>query len=139
MICMDNYIQEVKKYLTSAIEEKNLNFVGTLIYELIHYAIIIKQENLIFLSSIIKDSVIGYDMIINDYELPENIESQLLETFKSLLNRALDFLDKSELTQQDKIDIFNWSKNAKVQLEKDIYEIRAVKKYKRKSIEEFIQ
>lgn len=136
---MDNYIQEVKKYLKSAIEEKNLNFVGTLIYELIHYAIIIKQENLIFLSSIIKDSVIGYDMTINDYELPENIESQLLETFKSLLNRALDFLDKSELTQQDKIDIFNWSKNAKVQLEKDIYEIRAVKKYKRKSIEEFIQ
>ncbi len=139
MSIMNLYIENVIKRIKEGIDEKDLEFIANTLIDLIHYAIILKEDNLIFIASIMKDIVIDYSMILDEYILPEDFENRTIDKVMNFIEQPLNFLDKSDFTHDDIIWLFNWNKTIKNQIEKDMYLIRSKKKFKQKKINEFVE
>jgi len=136
---MNLYIENVIKRIKEGIDEKDLEFIANTLIDLIHYAIILKEDNLIFIASIMKDIVIDYSMILDEYILPEDFENRTIDKVMNFIEQPLNFLDKSDFTHDDIIWLFNWNKTIKNQIEKDMYLIRSKKDFKQKKISEFVE
>jgi len=139
MSIMNLYIENVIKRIKEGIDEKDLEFIANTLIDLIHYAIILKEDNLIFIASIMKDIVIDYSMILDEYILPEDFENRTIDKVMNFIEQPLNFLDKSDFTHDDIIWLFNWNKTIKNQIEKDMYLIRSKKDFKQKKISEFVE
>lgn len=136
---MDEYIKNIKKKLEDAITDKELDFIGSLLYDLTQYAIIMKNNNLIFITSIMKDVIYAYNIYVEDYDLPEDIENKIIKKAINFLKEALPFLNKTDFSHDEIISLFNWVRSIKSETEIDMREIRYKKEFQRKKITNFIE
>jgi len=136
---MNDYIINIKKNLEDAIDNRDLDFIGNLLYDLTQYAVIMKSNNLIFVSSIMKDVIVAYSIIVEDYVLPEKFQDVIIKKAIDFIKEGLPYLNKTDFSHDDIILLFNWVRSSKSETEIDMKEIRNKKEFQRKKINNFIE
>ena len=139
MRTMNDYIINIKKNLEDAIDNRDLDFIGNLLYDLTQYAVIMKSNNLIFVSSIMKDVIVAYSIIVEDYVLPEKFQDVIIKKAIDFIKEGLPYLNKTDFSHDDIILLFNWVRSSKSETEIDMKEIRNKKEFQRKKINNFIE
>lgn len=136
---MNEYIINIKKNLEDAIDNRDLDLIGNILYDLIQYAVIMKNNNLIFVSSIMKDVIIAYSIIVEEYVLPEKHHDVIIKKTMDFVKEGLPYLNKTDFSHDDIISVFNWVRSSKSETEIDMKEIRNKKEFQRKKINSFIE
>ncbi|HEC39346.1 hypothetical protein LCGC14_0757190 [marine sediment metagenome] len=136
---MNEYIINIKKNLEDAIDNRDLDLIGNILYDLIQYAVIMKSNNLIFVSSIMRDVIIAYSIIVEEYVLPEKRQDVIIKRAMGFIKEGLPYLNKTDFSNDDIISVFNWVRSSKSETEIDMKEIRNKKEFQRKKITNFIE
>ena len=136
---MNEYIKNVKKELENALNNKDLDYIGSLLYDLTQYAIIMKSNNIILISTTMRDVIYAYSIFVEDYILPEKFQDTIIIKAINFIKEGLSYLDKSDFNPDIIISLFNWIRTIKFETETDLKEIRNKKDFQKKKIENLIE
>ncbi len=139
MRIMNEYIKNVKKELENALNNKDLDYIGSLLYDLTQYAIIMKSNNIILISTTMRDVIYAYSIFVEDYILPEKFQDTIIIKAINFIKEGLSYLDKSDFNPDIIISLFNWIRTIKFETETDLKEIRNKKDFQKKKIENLIE
>ncbi len=139
MRIMNEYIKDVKKELENALNNKDLDYIGSLLYDLTQYAIIMKSNNIILISTTMRDVIYAYSIFVEDYILPEKFQDTIIIKAINFIKEGLSYLDKSDFNPDIIISLFNWIRTIKFETETDLKEIRNKKDFQKKKIENLIE
>ena len=136
---MNEYIKNVKKELENALNNKDLDYIGSLLYDLTQYAIIMKSNNIILITTTMRDVIYAYSIFVEDYILPEKFQDTIIIKAINFIKEGLSYLDKSDFNPDIIISLFNWIRTIKFEKETDLKKIRNKKDFQKKKIENLIE
>lgn len=139
MRIMNEYIKNVKKELEDALNNKDLDYIGSLLYDLTQYAVIMKSNNIILITTTMRDVIYAYNIFVEDYILPEKFQDTIIIKAINFIKEGLSYLDKSDFNPDIIISLFNWIRTIKFETETDLKEIRNKKDFQKKRIENLIE
>lgn len=139
MTIMNEYIKNVKKELEDALNNKDLDYIGSLLYDLTQYAVIMKNNNIILITTTMRDITYAYNIFVEDYILPEKFQDTIIKKAIDFINEGLSYLDKSDFNTDIIISLFNWIRKIKFETETDLKKIRNKKDFQKKKIENLIE
>jgi len=136
---MNEYIKNVKKELEDALNNKDLDYIGSLLYDLTQYAVIMKNNNIILITTTMRDITYAYNIFVEDYIIPEKFQDTIIKKAIDFINEGLSYLDKSDFNTDIIISLFNWIRKIKFETETDLKKIRNKKDFQKKKIENLIE
>lgn len=129
---MKELIEQVFLKIKEAIEESNLQYLRNLVMDLLHYGMILNNDDVILITSEMKTLISAYQFITEELTEHEETIQELKEKLFQYIPDFYDYLKKIKLEEEDKLNLINLIQKTRINAERDMhyFTIRGMPKLK---------